>query len=241
MYFWQRRSAMNMPDIERARNLIPGFLKKMLGADDSEWIAQFLNTLRSTGSPAAAEFEQEIAWVERTQLHLAQTSPVFDAQAGWQRMQGRLDASANAAPAAAPSPLRTAAAWVKSQFRARLDKAIRWWQKPAVAAMASAMLIGQMGLLAAVVRYTYNVEPQTALVAPAAGEKSNPDSMTLAVVFKDKATLKQMRQLLDSVQAQVVGGPGAIGVWEVAVPKDKVNEAMKVFSASNIVESAAPQ
>lgn len=103
------------------------------------------------------------------------------------------------------------------------------------------MLIGQMGLLAAVVRYTYNVEPQTAVVAPASGEKGNPDSITLAVVFKDKATLKQMRQLLDSVQAQVVGGPGAIGVWEVAVPKDKLNEAMKVFGESKIVESAAPQ
>jgi hypothetical protein len=232
---------MNTPDMERARHLIPGLLKKTLGTDDSEWMAQFLNTLRTQGGTAQAEFEQEMAWVERTQQHLAQTSPVFDAQAGWQRMQGRLSASTNAAPAAAPSRPRSALAWVKSQFRARLDKAIHWWQKPAVAAMASAMLIGQMGLLAAVVRYTYNVEPQAALVAPAAGEKSNPDSITLAVVFKDKATLKQMRQLLDSVQAQVVGGPGAIGVWEVAVPKDRLNEAMKVFSESKIVESAAPQ
>jgi hypothetical protein len=235
---------MNTPDIERARNLIPGFLKKSLQADDSEWMAQFLNTLRSTGGAPAAEFEQEMAWVERTQQHLTQTSPVFDTQAGWQRMQRRLSASATTATvatAAPPSRPRSALAWVKSQFRARLDKAIRWWQKPAVAAMASAMLIGQMGLLAAVVRYTYNVEPQAVLVAPAAGEKSNPDSISLAVVFKDKATLKQMRQLLDSVQAQVVGGPGAIGVWEVAVPKDRLNEAMKVFSESKIVESAAPQ
>jgi hypothetical protein len=234
MYFWQRRSAMNTPDMERARHLIPGLLKKTLGTDDSEWMAQFLNTLRSTGGSQMAEFEQEMAWVERTQQHLAQSTPAFDTQAGWQRMQGRL-------VTAAPSRTRSAVQWVKSQFRARVDKAIRWWQKPAVAAMASAMLIGQMGLLAAVVRYTYNVEPQAAVVAPASGEKANPDSIILAVVFKDKATLQQMRQLLDSVQAQVSGGPGAIGVWEVAVPKDKLNETIKLFGASKIVESVAPQ
>lgn len=235
---------MNTPDIERARYLIPAFLKKTLGSDDSEWMAQFLNTLRTQGGPVLAEFEQEMAWVERTQQHLAQTSPVFDTQVGWQRLQGRIDAATEkvivSAPAAPARP-RSLVQWVKSQFRARVDKAIRWWQKPAVAAMASAMIIGQMGLLAAVVRYTYNVEPQAAIVAPASGEKGLPDSITLAVVFKDNATLMQMQQLLGSVQAQVVGGPGAIGVWEVAVPKDKLNEAMKVFGASNIVESAAPQ
>lgn len=235
---------MNTPDIERARHLIPGFLKKTLGTYDSEWMAQFLNTLRSQGGPVLAEFEQEMAWVERTQQHLAQTSPVFDAQAGWQRMQGRLDAATEkivvSAPAAPARP-RSAMQWVKSQFRARVDKTIRWWQKPIVAVMGSAMIIGQMGLLAALVRYTYNVEPQAAIVAPASGEKGLPDSITLAVVFKDNATLKQVQELLASVQAQVVGGPGAIGVWEIAVPKDKLNDAMKVFGASKIVESAAPQ
>jgi hypothetical protein len=235
---------MNTPDIERARNLIPAFLKKTLGSDDSEWMAQFLNTLRTQGGTAQAEFEQEMAWVERTQLHLAQTSPAFDAQAGWQRLQGRMDAASEkviVSVPAAPARPRSVVQWVKSQFRARVDKTIRWWQKPAVAAMASAMIIGQMGLLAAVVRYTYNVEPQAAIVAPASGEKGLPDSITLAVVFKDTATLKQVQQLLGSVQAQVVGGPGAIGVWEVAVPKDKLNEAMKVFGSSKMVESAAPQ
>jgi hypothetical protein len=235
---------MNTPEFERARHLIPGLLKKTLGTDDSEWMAQFLTTLRSTGGTAAAEFEQEMAWVERTQQHLAQTSPAFDAQAGWQRMQGRLDAASEKVVVpgpAAPARPRGVVQWIKSQFRARVDKTIRWWQKPAVAAMASAMIIGQMGLLAAVVRYTYNVEPQSAIVAPASGEKGLPDSIVLAMVFKDTATLKQVQQLLASVQAQVVGGPGAIGVWEVAVPKDKLNEAMKVFGTSKIVESAAPQ
>jgi hypothetical protein len=144
------------------------------------------------------------------------------------------------APAAAAHRPRGAWAWVKSQARARVDKLVGMWQKPVVAAMASAMIIGQMGLLAAVVRYTYNVEPQVALVSPAAGGKVDPDSVVLAIVFKDKTTVKQMNQLLASVQAQVVGGPGAIGVWEVAVPKDKLAEAMKLFGSSKLLESVAP-
>lgn len=235
---------MNTQDIERAQYLIPGLLKKTLGTDDSEWMAQFLNTLRSQGGPVLAEFEQEMAWVERTQQHLAQTSPVFDAQAGWQRMKGRLDTATEkvvGSPPAAPTRPRNVVQWVKSQFRDRIDNAIRWWQKPVVAVLASAMIVGQMGILAVVVRNFYNVAPQAAIVVPASGEKSLPDSITLAVVFKDKATLKQVNHLLGSVQAQVVGGPGAIGVWEIAVPKDRLNEAMKVFGASEIVASAAPQ
>ncbi len=235
---------MNTPDMERAQHLIPGLLKKTLGNDDSEWMAHFLNTLRAQGGSVWTEFEQEMAWVERTQQHLTQTSPVFDTQAGWQRMQGRMDAATEKVIVSAPAALsrpRSVVQWVKSQFRARVDKSIRWWQKPAVAALASAMIVGQMGLLAAVVRYYYNIETQSAIVAPASGEKGLPDSITLAVVFKDNATLKQVHQLLGSVQAQVVGGPGAIGVWEIAIPKDRLNEAIKVFGDSKIVESAAPQ
>lgn len=235
---------MNTPDIERARHLIPGLLKKTLGTDDSEWMAHFLDTLRTQGGSVWAEFEQEMAWVERTQQHLTQTSPVFDTQAGWQRMQGRMDAAIEnvvASPPAAPTRSRSVVQWVKSQFRDRIDNAIRWWQKPVVAVLASAMIAGQMGLLAVVVRNYYNVLPQAAIVAPASGEKGLPDSITLAVVFKDNSTLKQVHQLLGSVQAQVVGGPGAIGVWEVAVPKDRFNEAMKAFATSEIVVSAAPQ
>jgi hypothetical protein len=230
----------NMVDIERAKHLIPGYLKKTLSGDDKEWMAQFLNTVQSLGAAnaAATEFTQEMAWVQRTQEHLAQSSPAFDAQAGWQRMQNRL---ATPSPASAPQRERNVLQWIKAQFRARVERLVRLWQKPIVAATASAMIIGQMGLLAAVVRYTYNVEPQAAVVAPASGSKTGQDTVVLALVFKDKATAEQMRKLLDSVQAQVVGGPGAIGVWEVAVPKDKLNEAMKAFNTSKILESVTPQ
>jgi hypothetical protein len=142
-----------------------------------------------------------------------------------------------------PAPLhkRSVLQWVKAQIRTRVEKLIRLWRKPATGALASAMIVGQMGLLAALVRYTYNIEPQSSVMAPAAGSKVDQDSIVLAVVFKDKATAKQIQQLLSSVQAQVTGGPGAIGIWEVAVPKDKLNDAMKILGSSKIVESAAPQ
>jgi hypothetical protein len=235
---------MNTQDIERAQYLIPGLLKKTLTADDSEWMAQFLNTLRSQGGPVLTEFEQEIAWVERTQQHLAETSPVFDEQAGWQRMQDRIEAATEKVSIAPPDRLARQSSVLqrlKSQFSDQIEKIIHWWQKPVVATFALVMIVGQMGLLAAVVSYVYNVEPQTATVTPASGEKGLPNSITLAVVFNDTATLMQVQQLLGSVQAQVVGGPGAIGVWEVAVPKDRLNEAMQVFGDSKIVASAAPQ
>lgn len=228
---------------ERARHLIPGYLKKTLSANDSEWMAQFLSSTKLNNPTFSGEFESEMAWVAQTQAQLAQAAPAFDVQSGWQRVQGRLDTpgafaqQANTAQAARPHRPRGIINWIKSQARARLDKLIRMWQKPVVAVMGSAMIIGQMGILAAVVRYTYNVEPQVAMVSPASGSKVDPDSVVLAIVFKDKVTARQMQQLLGSVQAQVVGGPGAIGVWEVAVPKDKLAEAMKLFGSSKLIDS----
>lgn len=239
---------MNTHDIERARHLIPGLLKKTLDVDDSVWMAQFLKNLRSNGGPVLAEFEQEMAWVERTQQHLAETSPVFDAQIGWQRMQGRLNTVTNTAvknTVVTQNELSTQSfsvmPWLKSLFRDPVENAMRWWQKPAVAAFATAMLMAQMGLLVVLVRNSYNVETQATIVTPASGEKGLSDSITLMVVFKEQTTLKQVQQLLGSVQAQVTGGPGAIGIWEIAIPKDKMNDAMKVLGASVIVESASPQ
>lgn len=243
-------------DIERARNLIPGYLKKTLPTDDTAWMAHFLNTLNDHGGPTATAFEEEMRWVAHTQAQLAQSTPVFDTQKGWQRMQSRLVAAAplqvtqvtpaaQANPPAAQqrrqAPKPSLLTWLKTQIKARIDKAVLTWQKPAIGALASAIIVGQMGLLAAVVKQMSHPDVVVAGVTPSSGSQTLEGSIVLAVVFKDEATLLQMRELLDSVQARVIGGPGAIGVWEVAVPKERLNEAIKALGAAKVVESVAPQ
>ena len=233
-------------DIERARHLIPGFLKKTLSHDDKEWMTQFLNQLKQQGGAEATEFTQEMAWVERSQLQLAQDAPAFDAQAGWQRLQGRLNQS-QAAPStiAKTSPklsgLAAATAWVKTQVKDRIQGATAWWKKPAIGVLASAMIVAQMGLLAAAVKQISQMQAVSESVMPSSGAPSLSGMVVLAIVFKDNATLLDVRNLIDSVQGRVIDGPGALGVWQVAVPKDKLEMTLKQLGAATSVQSVEQQ
>ena len=234
-------------DIERARNLIPGFLKKTLSPDDREWMTQFLDNLNQQGGSVAAEFTQEIEWVERSQQQLAQDAPAFNAQAGWQRMQSRLDALAPLAEqtqhikAKPITTLTTAISRVKSEIRTRIHGAAAWWRKPVVGVIASAMIVGQMGILAAVVKQMSQATTVVEGVTPSSGTPSLEGMQVLVIVFKDNASLLEVRTLIDSVQGRVIDGPGALGVWLVAVPKDQFEASLKRAGAAKAVESVAPQ
>ena len=234
-------------DIERARNLIPGFLKKTLSPDDREWMTQFLDNLNQQGGSVAAEFTQEIEWVERSQQQLAQDAPAFNAQAGWQRMQSRLDALAPLAEqtqhikAKPITTLTTAILRVKSEIRTRIHGAAAWWRKPVVGVIASAMIVGQMGILAAVVKQMSQATTVVEGVTPSSGAPSLEGMQVLVIVFKDNASLLEVRTLIDSVQGRVIDGPGALGVWLVAVPKDQFEASLKRAGAAKAVESVAPQ
>lgn len=231
-------------DIERARHLIPGFLKKTLGADDKEWMTQFLDNLKLQGGTTSVDFAQEMAWVERSQQQLALNAPAFDAQAGWQRLQGRLSAPAPLVSPKQPiktAPFTAAVSWVKSEIRARISSAAAWWRKPVVGVLASAMIVGQMGILAAVVKQMSQATTVVEGVTPSSGAPSLEGMQVLVIVFKDNASLLEVRTLIDSVQGRVIDGPGALGVWLVAVPKDKFEATFKRAGAAPAVESVAPQ
>lgn len=230
-------------DLERARNLIPGFLKKTLAADDKEWMTQFLNTLNQQSGSAAADFNQEMAWVERSQIHLAQDAPAFDAQAGWQRLQHRLAAPAPLAPQkqqVKESFVAAAVSWAKSEIRTRIHSAAAWWRKPVVGVIASAMIVGQMGILAAVVKQMSQATTVVEGVTPSSGAPSLEGLVVLTVVFKDSASLLEVRSLIASVDGRVVDGPGAIGVWQIGVPKGSLDTSLKRLSSAPVVESVAP-
>ena len=233
-------SVLFVTDIERARHLVPGFLKKSLPADDKEWMTQFLDTLNRQGGIVAAEFTQEMAWIERSQQQLAQDSPAFDAQAGWQRLQGLLDAREQQVKLH-DSTLEVVLRWVKTQIRNRTDSAIAWWRKPMVGVLASAIIVAQMGLLAAVVKQMRQVQSVAESVSPASGAPSLQGMQVLTIVFKDSASLLEVRTLIDKAQGRVIDGPGALGVWLVAVPKDKLDATLKTLIVEKAIESVTSQ
>ena len=237
-------------DVERAQFLIPGYLKKSLGADDYQWMTQFLDQIHRHGQadPQAARrenaFMQEMAWVQRSQTQIAENTPPFDANRGWERMAERLDKrlAIDAAPAALKKPKQrfSPIAWAQKQLSALLDRAATSWKKPVIGALASAMIVGQMGILAAVVKMMSPERAEVTYATPLSGGQSVDGAVVLNVIFKDSASLLEVRKLVDSVQGRVVGGHGALGVWEVAVPKEKLAEALRIFAAAPAVESVSP-
>jgi hypothetical protein len=236
---------MTDQDIKRAQALIPSFLKNLLSADDSVWMTQFLSQLQSSDPALAQAFTEEMQWVQKTQQHMESTLPHMDINAGWAHLAQQVSQSPSAQAAArTPTPSQ-----VRSQNESFFELTIRWmkiqalrllglWRKPVVAVLGSAMIVGQMGLLAAVIKQLHHVE-NSAHVIPASGSKAAlpENSVMVQVVFKDNTSVADIRKLLDLSGAQIIGGPSALGVWEVQIEKAKQTAAIEQISKSKAVES----
>jgi hypothetical protein len=235
---------MNSTDFERAKNLLPSFLKKTISADDKAWMTQFIQNLQDKSlnldEGKVRQFNDEMAWVQLSQAQLENATPAFNSEAGWEKMAMELKLHSTA-QAVQSKNRRSAFDLLTLLINAKFGPLIELWRKPLVGVLASTMIVAQMGLLAALVKYTWQTQKQETSVSPASGDVKMKDMVLFSVMVKDAAKVQDMRALLESMQAQIISGPSAIGIWVVAVPKDKLTEANNAFKASAIVESADQQ
>jgi hypothetical protein len=235
---------MNSTDFEKARTLLPSYLKKTISADDKAWMTQFIHNLHDQSlnldEGEVRQFHDEMAWVELSQQQLEIQTPTFDSEAGWKKMAMKLNLN-QSTQATTVRSTQSVVDVLRSVFNAKFGTLILFWRKPMVGFLASTMIVAQMGLLAALVKYTWQTQRQETVVAPASGDVRMSGMVLFSVMLKDVAKVQEMRALLETMQAQVVSGPSAIGLWVIAVPKDKLIEAAKAFKSSTIVESAEQQ
>lgn len=233
----------------RAEHLLPGYLKKSLSSSDEEWMKQWINQIETAGGLAAKALESETAWVRAAQDALGDQIAEFNAQAGWEKLQAGLqseaiiNATANSLANEAPttSLYKKLQQWLAKLARMQKDRALQWWQKPAFGALASAMIVGQMGFLAATVKQVYVLTTDTSMVTPSSGTTRPVDGALLKVIFKPIASVKDVMATLTSIQGRVTGGPGALGIWEVEVPLDKLPTALQILGKSQTVESVTQE
>ena len=225
----------------KAEHLLPGYLKKTLSGSDQEWMKQWMTQIENTGGAVADALESETAWVRTAQDVLSTRATEFNAHAGWQKLQAGLQSEL--APEVEPrvSLLQKLKQWMAKLARMQQDRALQWWQKPAIGALASAMIVGQMGFLAATVKHVYELTKDTTMVTPSSGASRPVNGAVLQVIFKPNASVKDIMTSLNSVQGRVTGGPGVLGIWEVEVPTDKLPTALQLLSQSNVVESVTQQ
>jgi hypothetical protein len=235
---------MNSTDFEKARTLLPSYLKKTISADDKAWMTQFIHNLHDQSlnidEGKVRQFNDEMAWVELSQRQLEKETPLFDSEAGWKKMAMELKLN-QTTQATTVQNTHSVFDLFKRLMNLKFETLILFWRKPMVGVLASTMIVAQMGLLAAVVKYSWQAQHQETVVAPASGDAKMNGMVLYSVMLKDDAKVQELQTLLETMQAQVVSGPSAMGIWVVAVPKGKLIEATKAFKSSTIVESADQQ
>jgi hypothetical protein len=101
------------------------------------------------------------------------------------------------------------------------------WYKPALA-IAASVIIAQGVVLEMMTHHG-------ATLTTASGEKA-----TLQITFKPNATEAQIRETLASINGEIVGGPGALGIYKIDIRNgDEQAVLTKLQQQKNIVESAS--
>jgi len=108
------------------------------------------------------------------------------------------------------------------------------WVRPAFAVLALCVVVQNIGLLGGGGGGTEDDEVRYRAVPTAPA----PVRADLFVRWKDGVRMDEADRLLQSVSAEVVGGPGAGGTWRLRV-SDPV-EGLSVLAASPLVESVGP-
>ena len=225
----------------RAEHLLPGYLNKTLPTSDQEWMKQWTSQIQSAGGPVASALEAETAWIRSAQNALSLQAADFNAEVGWQKLAAGLQQEPAQQEKTEVSMSQKLKNWLAKLARMQQDKALQWWQKPAIGALASAMLVGQMGFLAATVKQVYVLTTDTTMVTPSSGGTKPVNAVSLNVIFKPNSSVKDITKILNIVQGRVTGGPGALGIWEVEVPSEKLTTALQLLGQSKLVESVTQQ
>jgi hypothetical protein len=107
------------------------------------------------------------------------------------------------------------------------------WLRPAFAVLALCVVIQNVGLLGG--RDAAEDDEVRFRAVPTAPAPVRAD---LVVRWKDGVRMDEADRLLQSISADVVGGPGGNGAWRLRVPEPV--DALAVLAASPLVESAGP-
>jgi hypothetical protein len=197
------------------QELLPWHVNGTLDPDQRVWVENYVRT-----HPDA---KAELVWNESLQSKFQARMPTVAADAGWDTLQQRIRQERRAA---APSILEKI---TKFFGGIRLTPALT---------TAAAVILVQAGVIGTLLKHG---DPDNAGnkdiyrnvgTAPYTGP-------VVAVTFKEAATEKELRQLLRSVDASIISGPGQLGNYILLIPGGRINDAAKLLQANSLVEAAS--
>lgn len=156
----------------------------------------------------------ERAFFERLREAVRGQETAMPGDAGWQRLRAQIETTPVATRAAAND---------------------RWWRPLAIA--ASVLFAVQAVWVWGPFRADEAYAPQGT-----SGQQIGADVVLLQVRPRADARLGDWQALLLRLNAQVVSGPGAAGVYRIAVPRAQADAALAALrAAGDVVEHAAPE
>ncbi|WP_240098126.1 hypothetical protein [Thermomonas flagellata] len=157
------------------------------------------------------------ALARRLRQHWDSATPRLDQRAAWRRLQAQL-----------PPPRRR---W--------LDWQALW--RPALTfagGMACAVLV--LALLPGRTPAPPPAQDFAPLSAPANAPAAGTDRVQLQVAFASEARIAEVNALLQALDAAIVAGPSALGLYTVAVARPRAPQTLDALRASPLVDSADP-
>ena len=229
----------NPDDTTMLTNLLPAYVNGTASTDERQWVAE--QVARSEQARAA------LAWHEALAAKVVADVDAAPADLGWARLLERVraDAAGEAPPAVAP---RGGFARVGHWLAALAPH--RWVPAPALGGACAALLalvVGQAVYFGAdapapdyaTVRGDAPADPAAlgASVQQRAAALGLADRKFVRLNFRDRVTERDMRLLLVQTGAVIIGGPGQLGDYIVAVPAVELASAIEAFHASYLTES----
>ena len=220
-----------MPDLSReeVQELLPWLAAGSLGAADrqrlEDWLAQH---------PDDADVRAELAWLRVTasQIQTEVQSQMPPANQGLESLLQKV--RGESAPAASAAPPARLAVAPRSPWQALWH----WLRQasPARSLGMAGLALAQAAVIAVLVQRPANDVGSGQV--PLSQLPSMADGALLQVTFAPTATEVQIRAALQLAKATLVAGPGAIGVYTVAVPRAAaVTSAAALRQQVGVVES----
>ncbi|WP_421863406.1 hypothetical protein [Motiliproteus sp.] len=190
----------------------------------------------ANGTLEEAERREVEAWLENNpnaQLQLAEyefmqqsvaevgtEEPVFNTEAGFENLMARIDSEEAANETVEPRTGSSLFAGLQNWFTDTLN----WNQTPAFARVAVVSQFGVVIALGAVLLLPSDAEDgyQVLSGSPPAVVAAGPRA---TIGFNLDISLAEMQKLLREQQVVIVGGPSAIGTYQIELPRDDQVEA----------------
>lgn len=219
------------PDLARVRTLLPWLVGGRLEPSERLFVDGWLRA-HSVDHP---EIGAELAWLFAATQMARKERDLQPVEQGLAELMQRIAAEpkANAVETSAQPALRPSATSLWQRLHGWLSGLVDV-QSPALAFGVAALVLVQAGVIA-----TLLVRPPTeqAALSGAGGPAMGADSVQLTIAFKPTATEEAIRQLLGAQGAQIIGGPSALGLYRIAVPKARADAAVAAMAAADAVES----